>query len=101
MQDGRQFILTPQPTLNGLGGWAAMAHVAPAGNRAVAFVFRLETAEDSFALHLPGLDAQATYRVRVADQDAPSMTGAQLAAGLRVHVEAPYRSRTVSVEQIA
>jgi alpha-galactosidase len=99
VQDGRQVILTPQPTLDGLGGWAAMAHVAPAGDRAVAFVFRLEAAEDGFELHLPGLDPEATYRVRVGDGQAQAMTGRALAAGLRIGVDAPYRSRRVSVER--
>ena len=101
VQDGRQFILTPQPTLDGLGGWAAMAHVAAAGDRAVAFVFRLEAAEDSFDLRMPGLAAAATYRVRVGDHKVQPMTGAELAAGLRIRVDAPYRSCAVSVAQSA
>lgn len=101
VQEGRQFILTPQPGLDGLGGWAAMAHVAPAGDRAVAFVFRLEAAEESFVLHLPGLVAAATYRVRVAGREGPPMTGAALAAGLEVVVDAPYRSCAVSVARSA
>lgn len=101
VQEGRQFILTPQPGLDGLGGWAAMAHVAPAGDRAVAFVFRLEAAEESLVLHLPGLVAAATYRVRVAGREGPPMTGAALAAGLEVVVDAPYRSCAVSVARSA
>lgn len=100
VQDGRQYILTPQPRLDGTGGWAAMAHVSPDAARAVAFVFRLESEEERFLLRLPGLDAGAPYEVSVSGENVRRVTGEELAKGVWITTEAPYRSRTVSVERI-
>ena len=98
VQDGRQFVLTPQPSLDGLGGWAAMAHVAADGQSAVAFVFRLDADEGAFRLCVQGLVPDKSYRVSFACGDILRMTGAEAEAGVTVPIDAPYRSERLCFE---
>jgi len=96
INDGRQFILTQQPGLDGTGGWAAMAHVARDAGSAVAYVFRLEAEEASHVLRLPGLDPAATYRLDAPGQAPRHQSGAALAEGVMVTLPETYRSQRLT-----
>lgn len=99
IQDGRQYILTPAPRLDGTGGWAAMWHAAANGDGGVAFAFRLDSNDDSWTLKLAGLDPAATYRLSQPDQPDRTETGATLANGIPLTIDAPYRSRRLTVQR--
>jgi alpha-galactosidase len=100
VQDGQQFILTAQPSLEGLGGWAAMAHVAADGGRAIAFVFRLEASDDAFRLRLPGLERDASYLATLSDGRTLRLTGVEAEAGITLTLDAPYRSERIAFERL-
>jgi alpha-galactosidase len=101
IQDGRQYILTPSPPLDGNGSWAAMWHAAAAGNGGVALVFRLASVGDTFRLKLDGLDPAAMYDVSIPGQPHRTETGTTLAAGIDVRIDRPYRSLRLTVTQSA
>jgi alpha-galactosidase len=100
INDGRQFILTPQPGLDGTGGWAAMAHVARDASRAVAYVFRLDAEEGSFVLRLPGLDRAATYRLDAPGQSPRDLSGAALAVGVTLPMPDTYTSERLTAIRV-
>ena len=100
INDGLQYILTPQPALDGTGGWAAMAHVAKDASSAVAYVFRLESGESLHLLPLPGLDPAATYRLDAHGQAPRQVTGAALAEGLTVTLPETYRSTRLTATRV-
>ena len=96
---GDQYLLTEAPPLNGEGDWAAVWYAAKDGERGVLFAFRLagEQTQGSFAL--PGLRPDARYRLRTPEGWSAMRRGTELADGLAVTADAPFRSALVAVER--
>jgi alpha-galactosidase len=88
IQHGDLYRLTPVPPRDGSGEWAAVAMVAGDQGEAVAFCYRLASAEPSFILRWPGLDPERDYDVEIdAGGERQRLSGAELGdAGLEVVV---------------
>lgn len=95
---GDQYQLTEPPTVHGIGDWAVMWYVSKDGRRGVLFAFRLGGAAATRVFQLPGLLPAAPYRIWLPPGDASRTTGAVLAAGLAVTIEANFASCLCRVE---
>ena len=100
VQDGDQYILTPAPTLDGMGGWAAIWFAAKDKSAGVALVFRLEADETARDFALQGLDPAAQYTISMPGFADQVQTGAALANGINVTVPGPYQSQRVTVMRV-
>jgi alpha-galactosidase len=92
-----QYLLTPQPPLDGRGDWAAIWYADKDRSGGVGFFFRLEGAADR-SFGLAGLDPGRRYRLRFLDGPVLEATGAELAAGLQIALDAPFTSVAVVIE---
>lgn len=97
---GDQYFLTEAPPLDGNGDWAAVWYVTKDGTRGHLFVFRLASAETEHTFALPGLEADARYRLTSPEGAQAERRGAELAAGWLVQAAAPFRAALWLVERI-
>ncbi len=101
LQSGNQYLLTEAPPLDGQGDWAAIWTVQPDGQRGVLFAFRLASGEAARVFALPGLNPATNYRVSSPTGGNRARSGAALAHGLRVQMDAPFTSRLLCIESLA
>ena len=99
--NGDQYLLTEAPPLDGNGDWAAVWYAAKNGERGVLFAFRLAGTDAHHLLRLPGLSPNARYRLRSPEGWTAERSGEELAEGLVVDLDEPYRSALVYVEQLS
>jgi alpha-galactosidase len=96
---GDQYFLTPPPTVDGSGAWAAMWYVAKDGLSGVLFAFRLGTAEATRVFSLAGLVSEKSYRASLFSAESiVDTTGEALAQGLGIAVPSQFQSELVLVE---
>ena len=95
-----QYLLTEAPPLDGNGDWAAIWYALPDATRGTLFAFRLANGAPTRTFALPGLDPSATYMLKSPEGWSATATGAQLAEGISLEAEAPFRSVLLSVEII-
>lgn len=100
VQTGDQYLLTEAPPLDGEGEWAAIWYAAKDASRGVLFVFRLASARIQHVFALAGLSRDATYRLQTPEGLTITRRGSDLAAGLSVSVDAPFRSALISIERM-
>lgn len=80
-------------------GWAALQYVAPGGRRSVLLAYRLARGVQLRGFRLRGLLPNVVYRVVRDGAPVRRVTGADLArAGLRVTLDAEWRSSVVEIE---
>ena len=96
---GDQYLLTEPPPLDGEGDWAALWYASKDRTRGILFAFRLAGAESQRSFPLPGLSPDARYRVETPEGLRDERAGADLAKGLVVIADAPFRSVLVAVER--
>jgi alpha-galactosidase len=93
------YHLTPPPDRYAPTGWAALQYVAPGGRRSVLLAYRLARGVQSRRFRLRGLLPNVVYRVVRDGAPIQRVTGADLArAGLRVTLDAEWRSSVVEIE---
>ncbi len=100
LQSGDQYLLTGARPLDGNGDWAAVWYAAKDAERGILFAFRLVSDEAERIFALPGLDPDAAYHVRSPEDWSAVRTGAELATGLAVMADIPFRSALIAVERI-
>jgi alpha-galactosidase len=100
VQTGNQYQLTKAPPLDGEGEWAAIWYAATNAHRGVLFAFRLASPNSQHRFSLPGLCPDAEYCLRTPEGWSSTRLGSDLAAGLLVTVEAPFRSVLMFVERL-
>jgi alpha-galactosidase len=99
LKSSRQYLLTDAPPLDGNGDWAAIWYVLPEGTRGILFAFRLANGRQEQTFVLPGLDAQAFYRLSSPDGWSTTLKGEELEAGIAVEADSPFRSVLISIEK--
>jgi alpha-galactosidase len=97
---GDQYMLTEAPPLDGEGDWAAVWYAAKDARRGVLFAFRLASSQAQRSFALPGLVPEARYRLRTPEGWSTVRGGAELADGLVVTAEAPFRSVLIAIEGV-
>jgi alpha-galactosidase len=100
IQYGDEFFLTSPPPPDGSGTWAAISYAAKSADRAVLFAFRLASGAPETTLSIPGLDPTATYRLTTFEGDIQQHTGQNLANGITVTADEPFRSVLIAFERI-
>ncbi|MCK1571893.1 alpha-galactosidase [Bradyrhizobium sp. 174] len=91
-----QYLLTAQPPLDGKGDWAAVWYADKDRKGGVGFFFRLEGAA-SRTFRLAGLAPDMRYRLRYLNGPTVEATGAELASGLTVSLDATFASAALVV----
>jgi alpha-galactosidase len=99
VQTGDEYFLTAPPPLDGNGDWAAIWYAAKDGGTGVLFAFHLAHGEPDRTFALPGLDPNATYCITPFDGDPDHRSGSDLAAGITVSADEPFRSVLIAVER--
>jgi hypothetical protein len=97
---GDQYLLTEAPPLDGEGDWVAIWYAAKDARRGVLFAFRLTSGQAQRSFALPGLVPEARYRLRTPEGWSTLRRGAELADGLVVTAEAPFRSVLIAIERV-
>lgn len=93
------YHLTPPPDRYAPTGWAALQYVAEGGGRSVLMAYRLAGGTPEETFHLRGLVPNVEYRVVQDGAPIGRVSGAELAsAGLRVALDAEWRSSVVEIE---
>lgn len=95
---GDQYLLTEAPPLDGNGDWAAVWYALPDATQGTLFAFRLANGAPTRTFALPGLDPSTTYTLKSPEGWSATATGAQLAQGIGLEAEAPFRSVLLSIE---
>jgi alpha-galactosidase len=95
-----QYLLTDAPPLDGEGDWAAVWYAAKDARRGVLFAFRLASGQAQRSFALLGLVPEARYRLRTPEGWSTVRRGAELADGLVVTAEAPFRSVLIAIERV-
>jgi alpha-galactosidase len=101
LQSSRQYLLTDAPPLDGKGDWAAIWYLLPEGTSGTLFAFRLANGLPARTFPLLGLDAKALYHLSSLDGWGMTAKGEELAAGLEVEADSPFRAVLLSVEKVA
>jgi alpha-galactosidase len=97
IQHGDQYFLTDAPPLDGKGDWAAVWYTRKDRRQGILFAFRLEGAQADHVFALPGLDPGGQFQLQTPEGQAWRESGAALAQGLRVTLEAPYLSTLIAI----
>jgi hypothetical protein len=100
IRQSNQYLLTEAPPLDGNGDWAAVWYALPDATQGTLFAFRLANGAPTRTFALPGLDPLATYTLKSPEGWSATATGAQLAKGISLEAEAPFRSVLLSIEII-
>lgn len=99
-QSARQYLLSEMPPLDGNGDWAAIWYVLPGGAQGVLFAFRLANGAPTQTFALPGLNPSGIYRLSTPEGRKATAGGVELATGLAVDAETPFRSVLLAVTVI-
>jgi hypothetical protein len=96
---GEQYLLTAAPPPDGDGDWAAAWYVSKDATQGVLFAFRLASTSDQRSFALPGLVPDEDYAVTTPEGWRAHRLGAELATGIDVTIDDPFRSALVVVRR--
>lgn len=91
------YHLTPSPDHNRPTGWMALQYVASSGGKSVLLAYRLAKGAPNESFRLRGLKPDGRYDVSVDGTLSRQATGAELAAGFGVSLDAEWRAAVIEI----
>ncbi|QGQ97771.1 alpha-galactosidase [Paenibacillus psychroresistens] len=103
LHHGDQYLLTKQPSVDGIGHWAVAWYLSKDGREGVLYCFRLSQGAENEIVIIPGLQDEALYEIIPMNDfsvEKRKCNGKELASGIKVYCPGLFTSALLLIKKI-